>query len=166
MLRRHYTTCKSRKQRPVPEKLKRGKRKVACDLCAKSKLWCDFESPCETCLSKNQECTYTRLKEDSSPQNQSIDTQVPPTVPNDGLEKGFHSATPSGQGDTETVSKPSQKASLPFLLNLTNPNNSLAGVFGHSKSSSPDELEEEPPLQFQVATTGKLKSWHYFRYAN
>ena len=37
----------------------RGRKRKACDSCARGRVACDGDSPCETCLSKGLDCLYT-----------------------------------------------------------------------------------------------------------
>lgn len=57
----HHRRCPQRGDRPVPDRLKPGQPRKACDTCARDKLWCDFDQPCETCLSRGRECTFERI---------------------------------------------------------------------------------------------------------
>jgi hypothetical protein len=47
IVRRHYATCASRGSHAVPGYKKRGQQPKACDPCARSKIACDAELPCE-----------------------------------------------------------------------------------------------------------------------
>lgn len=66
ILHRHYKRCVSRGTEPIPQPLKRGKRKRACDACSRSKLFCDSDSPCETCLRNDLPCTYLRVEQEAT----------------------------------------------------------------------------------------------------
>ncbi|CZR42823.1 uncharacterized protein FPRO_10126 [Fusarium proliferatum ET1] len=58
---RHAKKCGNRAGRPIPAGIKRGRGRKACDRCALSKLACDTDEPCESCLSRGWECSYDRV---------------------------------------------------------------------------------------------------------
>lgn len=67
VLWQHYHRCPERGNSPVPPRRKPGRERRACNQCAQSKLKCDLEMPCETCLSRGLSCTYSRLESDRRP---------------------------------------------------------------------------------------------------
>lgn len=155
ILRRHYTTCPSRATQPLPRPLKKGKRRKACDCCAKAKLSCDFDSPCESCLARNTSCTYQRVGDDTTSERDQIRPGAAPS--------GFSECSNEQCNQSNLHSSPSfvslksntpelylgiqhrSKTSIPFLLNYTNPENrSLRDTFGFSS-----DCQAIFPLHFQ-----------------
>ena len=61
-MRKHLRSCQSRKASghaiPYPEP--RGRKRRACDQCARSKRACNFEHPCDTCSLRSLPCSYHR----------------------------------------------------------------------------------------------------------
>lgn len=78
-LKRHWTTCKTRKEsgQNVPEtpQLPKKSRRLVCDNCAQLKRACDLKSPCEACRLKQQICTYPNTHS-IEPQPASKDDQL------------------------------------------------------------------------------------------
>ncbi|KAK9380274.1 uncharacterized protein V2V93DRAFT_381205 [Kockiozyma suomiensis] len=64
--RRHSASCSSRGgQQGIPQQ-KRGKKRKACDACARSKIACDASELCRNCAMSSIPCTYFRLTEQSN----------------------------------------------------------------------------------------------------
>jgi hypothetical protein len=138
---RHYRSCASRGPRPVPSPSKRGKKRKACDHCARSKLFCDFELPCETCLVSSKPCTYGRVANDSlgpnaqwSEQNSSENHPQRVSIsPSSVISPGIKSDIPF------LMEQLNNKVAIPFLLNYTNPQTkTLPDMFGRLSSRHPD----------------------------
>lgn len=138
VLRRHYINCPSRGPQPIPGRLKKGKKTRACDSCARLKLGCDLDCPCETCLSYGLECTYTRLEQQHQ-QHQHQQQQQPAEASLTGpTHNAPQHAKPSVDDGTirrlKTLGLGRQersKISLAFLLNYVNPaTTTMAGAYG------------------------------------
>ncbi|KAL5933550.1 hypothetical protein ACKVV7_005486 [Pyricularia oryzae] len=57
--RRHAKTCPQRGSRTLHEG-KRGRKTRSCDQCSRLKVHCSARSPCERCVSRKLDCTYSR----------------------------------------------------------------------------------------------------------
>lgn len=148
VLRRHYKTCPSRGNRPIPGPLKKGKQRRACDSCAVSKLSCDLENPCESCLVNNNKCSYVRIFGTAVPSTQERRDRLP--APLGHLDIGGTNIFDSLPGTHQLQSK----ASIPFLLNYTSSNTrSLKDAFGCSipTSGSPATPLTDNPALFDSA---------------
>ncbi|KAH8803429.1 hypothetical protein F5884DRAFT_805488 [Xylogone sp. PMI_703] len=139
ILRRHYKTCPSRTSQPLPLPLKKGKHRKACDSCARSKLSCDFDLPCESCLARNIRCTYQRLEGNLS--ISGVSRLITPKSVGIGYltqelnTSDLSSPTITAHGLYHGMERYS-KTSIPFLLNYTNPENrSLSHTFGFFSQS-------------------------------
>ncbi|KAJ9218160.1 transcriptional regulator family: Fungal Specific TF [Paecilomyces variotii] len=93
VLRRHSRTCKHKDTRVVLSQPTRGRKRKACDSCAQSRMVCDGELPCETCLARKLDCSYNRMQQANT------------------------SCTSSQE---ESDSRP-QRITISFLLNYTDP---------------------------------------------
>jgi hypothetical protein len=123
VLRRHYNRCPSRGGKAIPSQLQRGRRKRACDRCARLKLACDADLPCETCLSQGAICTGSRIDEPANTVGSMVESHTHGNLPTppDVVESPIHEARASGR----------ERVSLSFLLNYAHPKNrSLASAFG------------------------------------
>lgn len=109
VLRRHWKSCKTRLEagQAIPDGLRGGKHKRACDGCAVIRKACDGETPCSECNHRGKPCTYQRLFEaDDDPNGQRVTGKVPRTqedqghevdtdVPDDGWDLGYQTFYPS-----------------------------------------------------------------------
>lgn len=77
---------------------KRGRKRKACDACALSRVACDGDSPCESCLLKGLDCIYGRVQHSLS------------AASDEGPYKPDHRETPNFQ-----------RIPISFLLNFTDP---------------------------------------------
>lgn len=93
VLRRHSRTCKHKDTRVVLSQPTRGRKRKACDSCAQSRMVCDGELPCETCLARKLDCSFNRM------------------------QQAITSCTSSQE---ESDSRP-QRITISFLLNYTDP---------------------------------------------
>ena len=75
ILHRHYKSCRQRGDCPIPSAQPRGRRKQACDQCAATKVACDSSRPCQTCVGKDLDCSWTRVRE-KRPANTELLGQV------------------------------------------------------------------------------------------
>ncbi|KAI1608225.1 hypothetical protein EDD37DRAFT_186904 [Exophiala viscosa] len=140
VLRRHYIRCSSRGQQPIPERLKKGKKSTACDACARSKLRCDLECPCETCLAHGYECTYVRV---SHLPGQQIPLQNA-SVADYGIDGQLYEPSMIPVSHTQPDQR---KISLSFLLNYADPKNTtISEAFypGLTARGSQDVGEDVP----------------------
>ncbi|KAK9448412.1 uncharacterized protein V1518DRAFT_418894 [Limtongia smithiae] len=64
--RRHAQNCPARGDKQHPVQQKRGKKRKACDACAKARIACDAAELCENCLAYGISCTYNRVNEDTA----------------------------------------------------------------------------------------------------
>lgn len=66
VLKRHWGTCKSRINRglgiPFSPSRPSGRKKRACDRCTRLKRACNSSLPCNTCLTKQHECSYNGVQ--------------------------------------------------------------------------------------------------------
>ncbi len=153
ILRRHYVNCPSRGSQPIPGPLKKGKQRRACDQCARSKLSCDFESPCESCLASRNKCTYQRIREEP---RLSEDLTGEASASANFEQSAASVLIPDHREgspilDDDVQSRPSCKASISFMLNDTDPeagtlrdelSSSARESLDLSKSSNTDGLNE------------------------
>ncbi len=114
VLRRHYRSCSQRGHRQIPDRLPRGRRKQACDICARSKVSCDLDLPCENCLFSDAECTHSRTEQN---------LHRAPGARDCNSAREMHIQTSAENGPNV------HKISIPFLLNWTNPNSRLTDTF-------------------------------------
>ena len=65
VLRRHWKSCKTRQEsgQDIPDGLRGGKHRRACDSCAMIRKACDGDTPCFECNHRGRTCTYQRLNE-------------------------------------------------------------------------------------------------------
>lgn len=137
-LRRHYERCPCRHARAIPKKQRPGRRKHACDQCTKSKLVCDADYPCETCLFQGRECT--REWQIARPDTGEINA-----MPCD--EQDFGEASKSHTADSASGSK----EVFNFLLKYTTPvTRSLSATLGIDHVTNP---ETGYPLLFRDEPT-------------
>lgn len=68
MLRRHYTSCKTRQRKPIPRKVASGPPKKACDRCAARKAACHSVGSlgCRRCQLDGVDCTMFRKETNAS----------------------------------------------------------------------------------------------------
>lgn len=117
VLRRHYQSCPQRGQRQIPQRLRRGRRRQACDSCAKLKTSCDLDWPCANCLFSDKTCSYLRIQAEKQ-----------------------HDIIPKSRSGSELTTsqlpsqedKDSHKISIPFLLNWASPYRGLTDTFERS----------------------------------
>lgn len=108
----------------MPRPRKRGKKRSACDNCARAKLYCDADFPCETCLANQRQCTYNRLER--SP------TTAKPDNDNDGLtgSSSQRDRSPQKNDISSLMKKSENQVAIPFLTRYNNPDiKSLPEVF-------------------------------------
>ncbi|PLB52453.1 hypothetical protein P170DRAFT_402660 [Aspergillus steynii IBT 23096] len=86
---------------------KRGRKRTSCDQCSQTHTVCDGECPCEACLAASVDCSYNALKQPNPS----------PSVP---IEHQFAEPEVSVREAGQESTNPSQKISIPFLLNYTN----------------------------------------------
>ncbi|KAH8721710.1 hypothetical protein BGZ61DRAFT_571798 [Ilyonectria robusta] len=65
VLKRHWTSCRPRIDAnvdiPTLFQHVRGKKRKSCDRCVRLKRACNLQKPCQTCLTRNEECSYNRV---------------------------------------------------------------------------------------------------------
>lgn len=134
VLRRHYNRCPLRGSKAIPSQLPRGRQKRACDRCARLKLACDADPPCETCLSQGAICTGSRIDDQVNTVRNRVESHTNvnlPTTP-DVVESPIR----------EVRASPRERVSLSFLLNYAHPNNrSLASAFGVAAARDVDSSD-------------------------
>lgn len=160
VLRRHYKTCPRRGLAPIPTPLKKGKRRRACDGCVVSKLSCDSEQPCESCLSRGKLCTYVKLLEES-PEVVRQDRVSISDLSTGDFDQHVSSALTQSCADLTSASAPDlkerapqqpKKSSISFLLNYANPETkSLTDTFGYSQTPNPEHFGTPGPLSVLFA---------------
>lgn len=128
---RHSRICRLREAQLVPGPQRRGKKRSACDNCAKSKLSCDADFPCEACLLNHRACTYDRLggfSAASKANQKGDDTKI----------RGSHTDKSASQSTTTNLSsdilslihKSENQTAIPFLRKYVDPDvKSLPEVF-------------------------------------
>ncbi|TLD21078.1 hypothetical protein PspLS_09275 [Pyricularia sp. CBS 133598] len=92
--RRHAKTCPQRGSRTLHQG-KRGRKTRSCDHCSRLKVHCNARSPCERCVSRKLDCTYSRTA-----------TNRHPAAP--------YEESPAARGSSSRASIPKS-----FLLNFT-----------------------------------------------
>lgn len=106
---------------PQPVRGRRGRRRKACDNCAKIREPCDGNTSCASCQTRRLPCTYRRLEGTSG-------EAISPT-----LDVPAISTRSQSQGYAETQDKPGPgKASVPFLLDYSAPTNRNPGDVNHA----------------------------------
>lgn len=108
VLRRHLQRCGPKGDYQPPTQGKPGRKRKSCNACATARVFCDGEFPCEACLQKGLNCSFSRTHEQSPrfPEaSQAITRQLPEDI------------NPSTEG--EPCHRPA-KLSIPFLLHYTN----------------------------------------------
>ncbi|PYH68345.1 Zn(II)2Cys6 transcription factor [Aspergillus vadensis CBS 113365] len=111
VLRRHLQRCGHKGDYQPPIQGKPGRKRKSCNACATARVSCDGDLPCEACLQKGLNCSFSRTHEQSPryPQaSQGTTGQLPDDI------------NPSTERD------PCQgpaKLSIPFLLHYTNVEN-------------------------------------------
>ncbi|PYH62019.1 Zn(II)2Cys6 transcription factor [Aspergillus niger CBS 101883] len=111
VLRRHLQKCGQKGDYQPPTQRKPGRKRKSCNTCATARVFCDGELPCETCLHKGLDCSFSRMHEQSPRSSQ------PSQNPTPQLAKDI---------DPSTEADPSHrpvKLSIPFLLHYTNVEN-------------------------------------------
>lgn len=91
-LRRHWKSCKARldNDQEIPQSLRGGKHKRACDSCARIRKACDGDNPCAECVHRGRSCTYQRLYEDVDGSDDSPESGSNwRHLPDDPFEKGI-----------------------------------------------------------------------------
>lgn len=110
-LRRHYQSCPGiGSQKPLPHKP--GRRRKACDNCAKNRIICNGRLPCRSCSSQGTQCSYRRL-------DNHRDAQA-------NASPGS-SRTQPPQTSQDEPEDDSGKLSVPFLLNYSATSNHHPG---------------------------------------
>lgn len=128
---RHSRICRLRKPQLVPEPQRRGKKRSACDNCAKSKLSCDATFPCETCLFNHRRCTYNRLSGFLAASKISQNCSDMRASDCQAEEPALQSTTTSlGNDIPSLIQKSENQTAIPFLRKYVDPDiKSLPEVF-------------------------------------
>ncbi|KAF5264665.1 hypothetical protein FOXYS1_4544 [Fusarium oxysporum] len=143
--RRHAKQCDQRAGRPIPTDVKRGRGPKACDRCALSKLACDTDEPCETCLSRGRRCSYDWVEG-------VLDARSKPTNPIssapqvESWDPREASARTQDSNDA-TRSNVAKNEKTLFLLRYMSPDNkNILNVWNALETSSalPDEAGSPP----------------------
>lgn len=124
-LRRHYGSCSQVGIQPKPGPSKPGRRRKACDNCAKNRITCDASSSCGACQAHGLNCTYRRLQPHLN---------VLPLVSPSAASGGVTGVGSIQQGTQEDERRP-EKISVPFLLNYSSQTNRNLGDVNHVFSS-------------------------------
>lgn len=66
VLRDHFQRCERRGNAAIPAQEERGRKRHACDRCARSKVRCDLETPCKRCRDVGRVCVKSRVRGGSS----------------------------------------------------------------------------------------------------
>lgn len=104
---RHTKTCKKKDNRSIGP-VERGRRRKACDSCARGRVACDGDSPCETCLLKGVDCLYSCAKQLETTSQDTHNREA------SELYQADHPVHKSGVGAHQTSQ---QRISISFLLN-------------------------------------------------
>lgn len=108
VLRRHLQRCGHKGDYQPLTQGKPGRKRKSCNACATARIFCDEELPCEACLQKGLNCSFSRTHEQSPrlPEaSQGTTRQLPEDI------------NPSMEG--EPCHRPA-KLTIPFLLHYTN----------------------------------------------
>ncbi|TVY68415.1 Zinc finger protein 347 [Fusarium oxysporum f. sp. cubense] len=147
--RRHAKQCDQRAGRPIPTDVKRGRGPKACDRCALSKLACDTDEPCETCLSRGWRCSYDRVEG-------VLDARSNPTNPISSAPQveswdPWEDSASTQDSDDATRSNVTKNEKTLFLLRYKSPDNKNILDFRNALETSsalPDEAGS-PPCDLQ-----------------
>ncbi|KAK9477802.1 hypothetical protein V1514DRAFT_320759 [Lipomyces japonicus] len=140
--RRHSKNCTARGSQQISEQHKRGKKRKSCDACARAKVACDSELPCETCAVNGHECTYFRLQEDflkrlhgqqfclqqqQQQQEQEEQPQQDETATSMALDQYMSDNSSEARRDC---------VSIPFLLNFVQSSTrTMPSIYGYANPS-------------------------------
>lgn len=119
-LRRHYQSCSRIGIQPKPGPNRPGRRRKACDNCAKNRITCDGNALCAACKNLGISCSYRRLE---GPSNDTLGSN--PGGP------GVLTRSQTNQRATSQNEQKLGKATLPFLLNYSASSNRHAGDVNH-----------------------------------
>ena len=113
---------------PVPQR--RGEKRSACDNCAKSKLSCDAEFPCEACLFNHRTCTYDRLGGCSEASRVTRNCNDTKSRGSQGDKSSVQSTTTSIRSDIPSLMQKSEdQTATPFLRKYVDPDIKNLPVF-------------------------------------
>ncbi|KAL3424882.1 hypothetical protein PVAG01_04163 [Phlyctema vagabunda] len=142
--RRHSKSCALRDNRPLPEPRQRGKKKQACETCARAKRACDRSMPCGGCQTSQTVCTYYQSQHDISHLQQkqlevdsaeSSDKSLSDTSSSYTCSPAPQTLKPTASSALSSGSKYT-RIDVQFLLNYTDPNSgALPDFFGVGGSS-------------------------------
>ncbi|KAL2827816.1 hypothetical protein BDW59DRAFT_143858, partial [Aspergillus cavernicola] len=104
--RRHLQHCPRNGTSLPPPPAKPGRKRASCDQCARAKVVCDRDLPCESCLASSLTCTFSRLNMEDGMAN-------PVSV----VQEEDHESLPR-----------EEKMSIEFLLTYTNPTTSFMDI--------------------------------------
>ncbi|KAJ5569457.1 uncharacterized protein N7459_008887 [Penicillium hispanicum] len=143
-LRRHYKSCSQIGIQPEPAPGRPGRRRKACDNCARNRIACDGNSVCGACEQNGNTCSYQRLG-------------APPSgLP--GPPLNVQRIAIRSYGERRTTHQDSQnqsKVSVPFLLNYSAASSQSPGDVNHvlsllSTAESKDQNLEPALPSFEV----------------
>ncbi|KIW64477.1 hypothetical protein, variant [Phialophora macrospora] len=122
----------------------------ACDSCARLKLGCDLDCPCETCLSYGLECTYSRISQQPQVHPRREGLSAPVTTAPQTSDQALTVAPTSRPKPLSRQER--SKISLAFLLNYVNPaTTTMVDAFGHEtkKEGADGESTKQPPCSHE-----------------
>jgi hypothetical protein len=122
----------------------------ACDSCARLKLGCDLDCPCETCLSYGLECTYSRVSQQPQADARK-ECSSDPIINAPQTSTHTLSVGPPARPKPLTRQERS-KISLAFLLNYVNPaTTTLVDAYGHEteKEGTDGESTRQTPCSHE-----------------
>lgn len=130
-LRRHYQTCLKRGSQSTPDERERRLPRRACDYCALTKIACDNESPCESCLIRGQDCSYQRVG--ASPKSIVPVSSRPLLV---DVQPSDQSLSNPDAADEQSSHPTHGNIAIQFLLNYTDPASETILDFRNNLESS------------------------------
>lgn len=115
VLQRHYKNCSQRGAQLIPRSTGPGRQRKACDRCARARITCSGETPCNTCKIRELSCTYQRLRNSARVSDSPLG----------GTRRSDEQHIPAGV--REETGRADNKTPVPFLLNYTHPSNQTPG---------------------------------------
>lgn len=142
-LKRHWRTCKSRLNGglgiPFSPSRPSGRKKRACDRCTRLKRACNSSLPCNTCLTKQHQCSYNGVQNQTTLDPPISDSSV--KLPSEGAE-----AHPPELNDQPSFSEFAQSTSSAHIGSILPPD------ISPSLSSPYDFGATWWPLDFSISS--------------
>ncbi|EEU36319.1 uncharacterized protein NECHADRAFT_86952 [Fusarium vanettenii 77-13-4] len=141
----------------MPAGRKRGPGPKACDPCARAKLACDGDNPCEGCLLRHVSCSWKRVEKTPAPE-----VNLSPTLdPSGGEASVDHGSSPSSTPQSISCN-PSAKYLLQFTLSSNKTISDLRDALEIDTCIPPDITASSPGPDGQQASVGEDSGFPFF----